>query len=255
MIFVFQESSKQSKFDTDRPVPMSVDSTPLSELPQSPLITPSSTFLSCDTFRGGEDSSAPTTADTHLTEHDFDFNREQERLIPIYADRSEDKSQKTVFSKRVTETEAAGVSTNSLGLFLHECVQIPLVTQTKLINEELLRYFVEDLEYLKHLSSLRDYFFLQDGEFGRHITDKLFTKLYEANFPAQLINCRILKDLVFGALDMSNKNQRLACHLSFRINSVPKCFDLGNPDVLDCLSLTYKVLFLIVRNYYIFYIH
>lgn len=248
MIFVLQESPKQSKFDTDRPVPMSVDSTPLSELPQSPLITPSSTFLSCDTFRGGEDSSAPTTADTHRTEHDFDFNREQERLIPIYADRSEDKSQKTVFSKRVTETEAAGVSTNSLGLFLHECVQIPLVTQTKLINEELLRYFVEDLEYLKHLSSLRDYFFLQDGEFGRHITDKLFTKLYEANFPAQLINCRILKDLVFGALDMSNKNQRLACHLSFRINSVPKCFDLGNPDVLDCLSLTYKVLFLIVRN-------
>lgn len=46
---------------------------------------------------------------------------------------------------------------------------------------------------------------------------------------------------VFGALDSSNKYQQHADHLSFKINSLPKCFDLNDPDVLNCLSLTYKV--------------
>lgn len=47
---------------------------------------------------------------------------------------------------------------------------------------------------------------------------------------------------MFDALDNSSKFQEEnSKHLSFKINSLPKCFDLGDPDVLDCLSLTYKV--------------
>ncbi|CAG9863087.1 unnamed protein product [Phyllotreta striolata] len=221
------------KGDPNRPTPMSVDSTPLSEHPQSPMTTTtgSSMFLSSDAGLMDDCASGPTTGRTCCGEQPFDFNRQEQPYVPA----------SNVFSKRIDEKEAEGVFTNSLGLFLRECVRMPLVTQTKLINEEMLRYFVEDLEYINHLSSLRDFFFIQDGEFGRHITDKLFTRLYEADVPSELINCRILKDLVFDALDMSYKKQKFTSYLSFKINNIPTCFDLGDPNVLDCLSLTYKV--------------
>lgn len=78
---------------------------------------------------------------------------------------------------------------------MHESVSIPLQTQLKLANNEVLKHFVEELNYLKHLESLRDYFFLQDGEFGRNITENLFERLYSANFPLELINCRTLQHL------------------------------------------------------------
>ncbi|KAG5898433.1 hypothetical protein JTB14_036516 [Gonioctena quinquepunctata] len=234
----FDKVNVNSMKETDKQIPMSVDSTPMSELPQS-IGTPSTMFLSIDT---NQIESIPTTAETQQTDEGFKFDQVREQPIdPIYYNRKENSIQKTVFSKRVTKKQAMGVSTNCLRLFLHECVQIPLMTQTKLVNDELLRYFINDLHYLEHLASLRDYFFLQDGEFGRNITNNLFTKLYDAHLPAELINYYILQDLVFGALDMSCKNQENSQCLSFKVNSLPKCFDLGNPDVLDCLSLTYKV--------------
>jgi len=79
-----------------------------------------------------------------------------------------------------------------------------------------------------------------DGEFGRNITEGLFEKLYDANFPMELINCHTLQVLVYKALDYSTKFQENSDCLSFRINNLPKIFDLGDPDVLDCISLTYK---------------
>lgn len=230
---------KTHKMESEKPIPMSVDSTPLSDLPHSTVTTPSTMFLSIDT---NQVESIPNTAETQQTDEGFNFGTPKaDNVFPIYLNRKESSYEKKVFSKRVTTEEATGVSTNCLKLFLYESVHIPLVTQTKLVNNELLRYFINDLHYLQHLESLRHYFFLQDGEFGRNITENLFAKLYDAHFPRELINCRTLQDVVFGAMDMSSKDQGNSHCLSFKINSLPKCFDLGSPEVLDCLSLTYKV--------------
>lgn len=232
-------SVKSHKMELEKPIPMSVDSTPLSDLPHSTVTTPSTMFLSIDT---NQVESIPDTAETQQTDEGFTFGMPKNDIVfPIYLNRKESSFEKSVFSKRVTTEEATGISTNCLKLFLYESVHIPLVAQMKLVSNELLRYFIDDLRYLRHLESLRDYFFLQDGEFGRNITENLFAKLYDANFPRELINCRTLQDVVFGAMDMSNKDRGNSHCLSFKINSLPKCFDLGNPDVLDCLSLTYKV--------------
>ncbi|RZB39557.1 gamma-tubulin complex component 6, partial [Asbolus verrucosus] len=218
---------------TDYPMPMSVDSTPVSESTTSRMLL---------SVEKGEFESIPTTADTQVTDEGFIFEGIPEDSVYIPIKRSfSDNFQKKVFSKRVTREEASGLSTNCLKLFLHESISIPLATQTKLVDNELLKYFVNDLQYLKHLNSLRDYFFLQDGEFGRNITENLFEKLYDVHFPIELINCRTLQNLVFGALQMSSKFQENSTCLSFKINSLPKRFHLGDPDVLDCLSLTYKV--------------
>ncbi|XP_030757168.1 LOW QUALITY PROTEIN: gamma-tubulin complex component 6-like [Sitophilus oryzae] len=240
----FEKSN--SKVDLDKPVPMSVDSTPLSDLPvlATPLsdyprsVTPSSMFLSVETKM----DSLPNTADVQRSNTSFSYVSDNQfgNISYHYNKKSEDHGS-IKFSKRVTREEAKTVTKNCLKLLLHESVSIPLLTQLKLANNEILKYFIEELKYLKHLESLRSYFFLQDGEFGRNITENLFEKLYNANFPLELINCRTLQHLVFSALDNSSRFQENSNYLSFKINSLPKCFDLGDPDVLDCLSLTYKV--------------
>ncbi|KAF7285504.1 hypothetical protein GWI33_010602 [Rhynchophorus ferrugineus] len=244
LVLDFDKSN--AKLDIDKPIPMSVDSTPLSDLPPTgtPLsdfprsTTPSSMFMSIDTKL----ESQPVTGEIQQNEKEFNYENQQKAHIPLYYNQKPDEFRSySKFSKRVTRDEASSVSKNCLKLLLHESVSIPLLTQLRLANNEILRYFVDELNYLKHLDSLRSYFFLQDGEFGRNITENLFEKLYNANFPLELINCRTLQNLVFSALDNSSKYQENSKYLSFKVNSLPKCFDLGDPDVLDCLSLTYKV--------------
>ncbi|CAH0564249.1 unnamed protein product [Brassicogethes aeneus] len=221
------ELNRQKSDTPEKPTPMSVDSTPQSDFPLSGVTTPTSTFI----------GSLPTTADTHMTDAGFDFTGKRIHVRNSTMSLLPTKN----FSKRVTPQEAKGISTNCLKLFLNESIMVPLITQTKLVNNELLRFFVETLNYMDHLNNLRNYFFLQDGEFGRNITENLFEKLYDATVPIQLINGRTLHYLMFGALDNSCKSQENAGKLSFKINCLPKCFDLGDPDVLDCLSLTYTV--------------
>lgn len=212
---------------SDLPTPMSVDSTPASD----------STFSRIPS----NIDSIPTTAETQVTDEGFVFAEPSEsRYIPIKRNFS-GHYQQNMFSKRVTREEASGLSTNCLKLFLHESISIPLTTQLKLVDNELVKYFVNDLHYLEHLNSLRDYFFLQDGEISRHLTENLFEKLYDVQCPTDLVNCKTLKNLIVGAVEASNKIQEQSACLSFKINSVPTRFHLGDPDVLDCLSLTYKV--------------
>lgn len=101
----------------------------------------------------------------------------------------------------------------------------------------MLKHFIADLHYLEHLKNLRSYFFLLDGEFGKNLTEGLFKRLYTANVPLDLINSRCLQII----MDYSLRTQDLSHHISFKINSVPKVFDLNNPDIFDSISLTYRV--------------
>lgn len=212
--------------DIQKPTPMSIDSTPLSEI----VSTPSTNQF----FQ-----QPPSTAATNFTDEGFDFHVDTtQKSISSFTEKSTIISK---ISKRVSQEETKSIQPNCLHLFLQQSVSLPLTVQTKLINQELLKFFINDLQYLKHLMSLRDYFLLQDGEFGRNITEGLFEKLYDVNFPVELINCRTLQFLVHKALNSSSKCQNNSDCLSFEINNLPKSFNLGDLKVLDCLSLSYKV--------------
>lgn len=227
---------QQSNLEVQKSTPMSIDSTPISDIASTP-----STSKFWQFFAQYE---APSTADTNFTDEGFDFKTidKKQEYVPCFIEKSSSNNSVTAKkSKRVSFDEAETIQTNHLHLFLQQSVSIPLSIQTKLINQELLKFFVNDLQYLKHLINLRDYFFLQDGEFGRNITEGLFEKLYDANFPIELINFRTLKMLVHKALNSSSKLQENSECLSFKINNLPKRFDLGDLNVLDCLSLYYKV--------------
>lgn len=200
------------------PTPMSVDSTPLSEL----------------TIK-----SVPTTTETQITDEGGPFDVKEPEYVMSKSFSFDSRQQSDVFSKRITLNQVSGVSSNCLMLFLKRSMSIPLMTQSKIVDNELLKLIFNDLEYLKHLGNLRAYFFLQDGEFGRNITENLFEKLYEAQSPVELINLRTLQNLVFDALSLG-KNEEFR-GVSFKINCLPKMFNLGDPDVLDCLSLTYNI--------------
>ncbi|VEN64037.1 unnamed protein product [Callosobruchus maculatus] len=223
-------NTKSSKVEIDRPIPMSVDSTPQSEFSTSTI------YVNTDI---NQLSLTPTTARTesdihYLNDFPFDHNQNQACEVPTFFP-------KMVFSKRVNTKVARGISTNCLSLFLEESIHIPLVAQTKIVNSELLRYFIDDLKYIDHLHSLRDYFFLLDCEFGRNVTDTLFSRLYESSAPSEVISYRMLKELLYRACDVSGKNQDNSQRLSFRMTGMPKRLDLGDPNVLDFISLTYKV--------------
>lgn len=105
----------------------------------------------------------------------------------------------------------------------------------------MLKLFVNDLHYLQHLDNLRHYFFLLDGEFGRNVSEGLFKKLYSANTLTDVINGRYLQLVMHSSLDRSLKTHDFSDRLSFKINELPKVFDLSDPDVFDCISLTYTV--------------
>lgn len=230
-----QQQQQTENLEVPNPTPMSIDSTPLSEVASTPSTSKFWQFLA--------QNDVPSTAATNFTDEGFNFkvDDKKQEYISCFNDNSISLSVVSKKSKRVSFDEAENIKTNCLHLFLQQSISIPLAVQTKLINQEILKFFVNDLEYLKHLMSLRDYFFLQDGEFGRNITEGLFEKLYDVNFPVELINCKTLHFLVHNALNSSSKCQKNSDCLSFKINNLPKRFDLGALSVLDCLSLSYKV--------------
>lgn len=223
---IFGKFLKSPNFELEKPVPMSLGSTPCVD----------STNL----------GSAATTAATNFTDEGFDFAVEQHRNIPepiLFSQKGENRilEGRSQLSKRVSIKDAAIVSTRAIKTFIQQSVSVPVNTQIELVNNELLKYIFNDLQLLTHLNSLRNYFFLLDGEFGRNITEGLFEKLYDVNIPIDLINYRTLQHLVYNAIDSSIKRQRNSGCLSFKINSLPDTFNLEDPDVLECLSLSYKV--------------
>ncbi|KAK4874696.1 hypothetical protein RN001_014056 [Aquatica leii] len=236
------KSLRSPKFELNKVSPMSIDSTPLS----SSVTTPLSKMLMFE--RNDIDmqsiTETATTGDS-APEQAFQFEIDKSDNFLSFEYRKslynlKSKLDRQPSKKNVLSQDAKTVSTNCLKLYLQQSILLPLTAQTKLVTNELLKYFIKDQMYLKHLNSLRNYFFLLDGEFGRNITNNLFKKLYDVNFPMDLINIHTLTVLVYKAIDYSTKLQDHSQCLSFRVNDLPQVFDLGNPDVFDCISLTYK---------------
>lgn len=120
---------------------------------------------------------------------------------------------------------------------LFDGLQLTLSVHKKIIENSLLKYFINDLGYLDHLDNLRKFFFMQDGEFCRVFTDILFERLYSVqNNPKELLNNRVLGYITHGHL--SNNGLE---NLSFKINKIPERFDLLDVNVFKCISLTYKI--------------
>lgn len=86
---------------------------------------------------------------------------------------------------------------------LQRSVMLPLTYQLEVVNDSILTYFLVNLDMYEHLRSLKDYFFLMDGEFSRSICHNLFTKLAKTLNPQELLNFATLHNILDKALGSS----------------------------------------------------
>ena len=106
------------------------------------------------------------------------------------------------------------------------------------MNSALLKLFLQDEELLSHLHSLRSYFFLLDGEFGRNMTSMLFERTYQVACPAELLNFVTLNSILSKALTRPDSNMD---RLSFEVKYTPQHFSFSSPHLHDCIMLKYRV--------------
>ncbi|XP_075977023.1 gamma-tubulin complex component 6 [Anticarsia gemmatalis] len=140
-------------------------------------------------------------------------------------------------SKKITCDNIA-----TLTACLQRSVMLPLTYQLEVVNNSILTYFLVNLDMYEHLRSLKDYFFLMDGEFSRSICHNLFTKLIKTLNPQELLNFATLHNILDKALGSSISHvHKFSENLSFTITESPLSFQHSSPDVLQCLSLTYSV--------------
>lgn len=86
---------------------------------------------------------------------------------------------------------------------LQRSVMLPLTYQLEVVNNSILTHFLVNLDMYEHLRSLKDYFFLMDGEFSRSICHNLFTKLIKTLNPQELLNFATLHNILDKALGSS----------------------------------------------------
>lgn len=144
---------------------------------------------------------------------------------------------------RVTSSKALNcLSVITLTEFLQKSIVSPMTVQLEIVRNEVMRVFLEDHKLLKHFKSLRNYFFLMDGEFGSHICDGILDKLQNKHYtPRELLNCATLHSILDNALSSSIGKDPNAQNLSFIILDTPEVFDLNSPSVLSNLTLCYSI--------------
>lgn len=134
------------------------------------------------------------------------------------------------------------LNTANLTYFLQQSLIIPLQVQSSILNNEILKIFFEELEILSHFNSLKNYFFMMDGEFASNISDGILNKLHQIRKPRELFNSHVLHSILENALQSSLMgNDKNAENLSFCIPNVPEKFEMASPNVLNELHLSYKV--------------
>ncbi|XP_055845305.1 gamma-tubulin complex component 6 [Episyrphus balteatus] len=134
------------------------------------------------------------------------------------------------------------LSVITLTEFLQKSIVLPMSTHLDIINSEVMRVFLEDLDVLGHFKSLRNYFFLMDGEFGSIICDGLIGRLENGASPSKLLNYQTLHSILDTALGSSIMgNDKNAENLSFIVSDVPEKFDLNSSEVLSNLTLSYRI--------------
>lgn len=145
-------------------------------------------------------------------------------------------------SKMLSANEIQDLNSANLTYFLQQSFVIPFQVHFAILNNEILKIFFDDLDVLSHFNSLRNYFFMMDGEFACNISDGLLTKLHSTRKPKELLNSHTLHSILENALQSSlmgkNKN---AENLSFCIPNIPESFEMASPNVLNDLHLSYKV--------------
>lgn len=154
------------------------------------------------------------------------------------------------FESSLTVVDVEMLDTTSLSVYLEKSIMIPLQIQCKLVNNAMVKYLLHEHNIISHLHSLRDYFFLLNGEFAKSLTRSLFTKLYDAANPFELFNSATLKTIldraIVSSLSSTYANSEL---LSLSATGLPNHLQvLINKKIIDIKNLRkLKIIFYFFR--------
>ncbi|XP_058839564.1 uncharacterized protein LOC131695056, partial [Topomyia yanbarensis] len=143
---------------------------------------------------------------------------------------------------RQLDSELRSVDVLTVTRFLQSSLVIPLKAHMQIVNSEIMKMCLNDLDILGHFESLRNYFLLMDGEFSCYICDNLFILLEQVCSPDELLNYQTLHTILDSALCSSAAGaDRNADRLSFNVEQIPERFDLFHPNAISMLNLSYRV--------------
>lgn len=119
---------------------------------------------------------------------------------------SPDAVRPNIAPSSLTIADVEMIDHTSLQVYLEKSIIIPLQIQSRLINNAIIKYLLNEHNMLLHLHSLRSYFFLLNGEFAKSLTDALYSRLYAISAPIELFNSATLTNLLEQALMNSFSN-------------------------------------------------
>ncbi|CAL1683093.1 unnamed protein product [Lasius platythorax] len=210
--------------------------TPLSQIPNSDDIF---------ALNGGQESSLSDMTKSIMTEETcfespMSGNFKLPNLFGVIG--SDVKSSPVVSPSSLTIADVEMIDHTSLQVYLEKSIIIPLQIQTRLVNNAIIKYLVNECDMLLHLHSLRSYFFLLNGEFAKSLTDSLYSRLYTISAPIELFNSATLTNLLEKALMNSFSNNYANSELlSLSAIDQPCQLYISDPNVLECLCLNYKI--------------
>ncbi|KAG5310787.1 GCP6 protein, partial [Acromyrmex insinuator] len=233
-------NNMQQQNNIDTPMSCTTDNfttasihTPLSQIPNSDDIFALNA--------GQEVSSLSDDMTKSITEETFESPMSCNFKLPnLFGVSSDVKSSTAPSSLTIADVEM--IDHTSLKVYLEKSIIIPLQIQTRLVNNAIIKYLVNEHNMLSHLHSLRSYFFLLNGEFAKSLTDSLYSRLYTISAPIELFNSATLTNLLEKALMNSfSNNYAHAELLSLSAVDKPCQLYISDPNVLECLCLNYKI--------------
>ncbi|XP_018401995.1 PREDICTED: gamma-tubulin complex component 6 [Cyphomyrmex costatus] len=235
-------NSMQQQNNIDTPMSCTTDNfttasihTPLSQIPNSDDIFALNAGQEVSSL--SDDMTKSITEETTCFESPMSSNFKLPNLFGISSDV---KSSTPPSSLTIADVEM--IDHTSLQVYLEKSIIIPLQIQTRLVNNAIIKYLVNEHNMLSHLHSLRSYFFLLNGEFAKSLTDSLYSRLYAISAPIELFNSATLTNLLEKALMNSFSNNYANSEL-LSLSAVDKPCQLyiSDPNVLECLCLNYKI--------------
>ncbi|KAG5682454.1 hypothetical protein PVAND_011805 [Polypedilum vanderplanki] len=142
---------------------------------------------------------------------------------------------------RVSHNEIHKLDTVTLSHFLQTSLTLPLSSYMDILNNEILKMYIQDLNILSHFKSLRNYFLLMNGEFCSSICHEMFLKIENGSKPIELLNYHSLHQMLDTALSGSRFYDKNTDNLSFIVQCIPEKFELYSPGILNMLTLSYNI--------------
>lgn len=123
------------------------------------------------------------------------------------------------------------VDTTSIMYFFLSSILVPLRIQSKLVNDAILRVFIEQESYLDHLIILKNYILLRKPEFSFLLTNTIFEMSEKVKKPFMLLNSYTLSSILQQSLLVSNS--RKSIHFERKLSlviedTVPEAFILSD---------------------------